>query len=231
MGCAFDAITAAEAVDRVFEWRDARERRSHVIATVDIATLMDMRDDRRLTHAVDRADVVVMGGQPLVWTARWLHSAAPENVSAVVLMQRLLRARGHRRLSMYLLGGTQERLDALQRVILQKHPNVRLAGARNGYFLPSQSAEVVRGVREAQADVLLVGLPAPFQEIWCEEHRDDLETPAIVCVGSAFDVVGGFAPRGPHVIQGLKRYVATHSSFLALLPRALAEGRRPQQRV
>jgi N-acetylglucosaminyldiphosphoundecaprenol N-acetyl-beta-D-mannosaminyltransferase len=242
MGCPFDAVTIDETVDRVFAWRNEAERKTHTIVTVNVAILMMMREDPRLTGAIDRADLVVIDGQPLVWTSRWLRSALPEKVSGVDLMQRLLAVGGDRRLSVYLLGTTQERLDALQRVIRERYPKVRIAGARNGFFGPEDTPEVIRGIREARADVLLVGMPAPFKEVWCEEHREELETPAVLGVGGAFVVVGGFVPRAPRFMQeaGLewawrlameprklwKRYLVTNTAFLTLLPRAVAKARK-----
>ena len=110
------------------------------------------------------------------------------------------------------------------------------------FFGPDKYPEVVRGIREAHADVLLVGMPAPFKEVWCQHYRDELDTPAVIGVGGAFDVLGGIIPRAPRILQeaGLewawrlameprkpwKRYLVTNTTFLAHLPRAIAEGRR-----
>jgi N-acetylglucosaminyldiphosphoundecaprenol N-acetyl-beta-D-mannosaminyltransferase len=241
MGCPFDAITQEEAIARIVTWRSDPDRRSHHIVTVNVAILMMMRENPELARAVERADVVVIDGKPLVWTSRWLRSPVPEKVSGVDLMTRLLEVGGDHRLSVYLLGTTQARLDALQRRIVAKYPKVRIVGARNGYFLPAEYPEVIKGIREARADVLLVGMPAPFKEIWCEEHREALATPAILGVGGAFDVLAGFVPRAPRVMQeaGLewawrlameprklwRRYLVTNSAFLALLPKMLADAR------
>src|SRR5688572_28772938 len=113
-------------------------------------------------------------------------------------MRRLLDegdSRGPGGLSVFRLGTTQERLDVLERVIRAKYPNVTIAGTRNGYFKPADWPEVTRGIREAKADLLLVGMPAPFKEIWCEEQRAELATPVMLGVGGAFDVMAGFVPR------------------------------------
>ncbi len=241
LGCPFDAITEDDTVDLVFRWREELPRKSHHIITVNVAILMMAREDPKLANAVEKADLVVVDGKPLVWSARWLGSPVPEKVSGVDLMKRLLEVGNDRGLSIYLLGTTQERLDVLERVIRAKYPHVRIAGSRNGYFKQPDWPEVARGIREAKADLLLVGMPAPFKEIWCEEHRDQLETPAILGVGGAFDVMGGFVPRAPRVMQeaGLewawrlamepkklwKRYLTTNSAFLALLGKTLAEQR------
>jgi N-acetylglucosaminyldiphosphoundecaprenol N-acetyl-beta-D-mannosaminyltransferase len=244
LGCSFDAITEDETVDLVFRWKGDPERKSRHIITVNVAILMMAREDPKLARAVENADLVVVDGKPLVWTARWLGSPVPEKVSGVDLMRRLLdegESRGAGALSVFLLGTTQERLDVLERVIRAKYPNVKIAGTRNGYFKPADWPGVTREIREAKADLLLVGMPAPFKEIWCEEQREALATPVMLGVGGAFDVMAGFVPRAPRLMQetGLewawrlameprklwKRYLVTNSSFLALLGRTLA-GRR-----
>lgn len=242
MGCAFDPITVSNAVDQVFAWRDEPERKTHIFVTVNVSILMAMREDLALTGAIDRADAVVVDGKPLVWASRWVRSPVPEKVSGVDIMQRLLEVGGGRGLSVYLLGTTQERLDALNRIIAARYPDVRVAGSHNGFFGPDKYPEVVRGIREAHADVLLVGMPAPFKEVWCQHYRDELDTPAVIGVGGAFDVLGGIIPCAPRILQeaGLewawrlameprklwKRYLVTNTTFLAHLPRAIAEGRR-----
>lgn len=239
LDCPFDAITERAAVDLVFAWRDDPVRVSRHIITVNVAILMMAREDAKLAEAIERAELVVVDGKPLVWTARWMDVPVPERVSGVDLMKSLLAAGNERGLSVFLLGTTQERLDVLTRVIRAQYPNVVIKGARNGYFKKDEWRSVAEQIRDARADLLLVGMPAPFKEIWCEEHRDILKTPAILGVGGAFDVLGGFVPRAPRALQeaGLewawrlameprklwKRYLSTNSRFLALLGMRLAE--------
>lgn len=239
LGCPFDAITEDETVDLVFRWRDEAPRRSHHIVTVNVAILMMAREDPKLAHAIEKADLVVVDGTPLVWSSRWLGGELPERVSGADLMKRLLEVGNERKLSIYLLGTTQERLEVLERVIRAKYPYVRIVGSRNGFFKQPDWPDVLRGIREAKPDLLLVGMPAPFKEVWCEQHREELQVPAILGVGGAFDVMGGFVRRAPLVMQnaGLewawrlameprklwKRYLKTNSAFLALLGKTLAK--------
>ncbi|MBX3187812.1 MAG: WecB/TagA/CpsF family glycosyltransferase [Labilithrix sp.] len=222
MGCPFDAVTRAETLERIFAWRDAPVRESHRVAMVNVASLMMMHDDPALARAVERADLVVTEGRPLVWTSRFLRASVPERVSGVALTELLLEEGAARGLSIYLLGSTDDRLWALQRMIFDRYPRVRIAGARNGFFRPSDDWKVVREIRRARADVLLVGMPAPFREVWAEENKERLATPAIVGVGSAFDVLAGVRRR-----RSPWRYVRTSSAFLARLPATIAQARMP----
>lgn len=241
LGCPFDAITEDATVDLVFRWKDEPERKTHHIITVNVAILMMAKDDPKLARAIENAELVVVDGKPLVWTSQWLGAPVPEKVSGVDLMRRLLEEGNRRGLSVFLLGTTQERLDVLERVVRARYPNVEIKGTRNGYFKAPDYPEVTRTIREAKADLLLVGMPAPFKEIWCEEQRDALATPAVLGVGGAFDVLAGFVPRAPRLVQeaGMewawrlamepkklwKRYLVTNSAFLGLLGKTLATQR------
>ena len=245
LGCPFDAITEDATVNLVFDWIKAPERKSHHIITVNVAILMMAKEDPNLADAIDKADLVVVDGKPLVWTSKWLQAPVPEKVSGVDLMRRLLeegdaRGRapeGRAGLRVFLLGTTQERLEVLDRVIRARYPNVTIAGTRNGYFKAPDYPAIAKMIREAKADLLLVGMPAPFKEIWCEQYREELATPALLGVGGAFDVMAGFVPRAPRLMQeaGMewawrlamepkklwKRYLVTNSAFLALLGKTL----------
>lgn len=255
LGCPFDAITEDATVKLVFDWisegraggsgarngpsahRGEPERKSHHIITVNVAILMMAKDDPKLQNAIDKADLVVVDGKPLVWTSKWLSAPVPEKVSGVDLMRRLLEEGDRRGLRIFLLGTTQERLEVLERVIRAKYPGVTIAGMRNGYFKAPDYPEITKMIRESNADLLLVGMPAPFKEIWCEDYRTELATPAMLGVGGAFDVMAGFVPRAPRLMQeaGMewfwrlamepkklwKRYLVTNSAFLALLGKTL----------
>ncbi len=254
LGCPFDPISEDATVSLVFDWitegraalAEGTPRKAHHIITVNVAILMMAREDAKLRSAIDRADLVVVDGKPLVWTSKWLGAPVPEKVSGVDLMRRLLEEGDRRGLSIFLLGTTEERLRALESVVRAKYPNVVIAGTRNGYFKAPDYPAITAMIRESKADLLLVGMPAPFKEIWCEEHRAELETPVMLGVGGAFDVMAGFVPRAPRVMQeaGLewawrlameprklfRRYAVTNSAFLALLGKTLAADRLSKRR-
>jgi N-acetylglucosaminyldiphosphoundecaprenol N-acetyl-beta-D-mannosaminyltransferase len=152
-------------------------------------------------------------------------------------MQRLLQVGARHHLRVFLLGTTQQRLDTLIAVIDQQYPGVSVVGARNGYFTMSEYPEVTRQIRDSRPDLLLVGMPTPFKEIWCEEQRTSLQVPAVLGVGGAFDVVAGFVSRAPKMMQSIglewlwrlvmeprklwKRYLVSNSQFIGLLARAM----------
>ncbi len=247
LACRFNVMTERDAFSQILRWRDEAPRKTHTLVTVNVAILMMMREDARLRNAVERADLVVADGQPLVWASRMFGVDLPARVSGVDLMQRLLESAGQHGLRLYLLGTTEERLQSLLAKIRERHPDVTLAGARNGYFKEHDWPEVIREIRESGADVLLVGMPAPFKEVWCEEHRDALQIPTVLGVGGAFDVIAGNVKRAPKVLQkaGLewawrlameprklwRRYLVTNAQFFGELFKAVGQLRRAASMV
>jgi N-acetylglucosaminyldiphosphoundecaprenol N-acetyl-beta-D-mannosaminyltransferase len=242
LGCGFDALTAAETMKQVDAWRNDPDRKTHTIITVNVAILMMMRSDADLAAAIRKADIVVADGAPIVWASRWLRARLPERITGVDLTQDLLKSAAKPRLRIFLLGATEQRLRKLVNMINENYEGVDIVGFRNGYFDRSESPEIVRHIREAKPDVLLVGMPAPFKEVWCEEHRAALQVPTILGVGGAFDVMAGFVPRAPKLLQhvGLewlwrlameprklwKRYLTTNSQFMSALAGELAKSWR-----
>ncbi|MFA1624653.1 WecB/TagA/CpsF family glycosyltransferase [Rhizobium mongolense] len=234
----FHAIPADDVVSLVLHWQAEPVRQTHIIITANVSLLVTMRTDSTLSAAVGKADLVVTDGMPLVWASRLLGTPVPERVTGIDLMEALLERGSTERLSVYLLGTTQQRLQRFMEVVASRYPGIRIAGARNGFFSKNEYADITTEINNSGADLLLVAMPAPFKEIWCEEQRSALQIPAVLGVGGAFDVVAGFLPRAPVLLQnaGLewawrlcleprklwKRNLTTNSRFIAILATDLA---------
>ncbi|MCH7910336.1 MAG: WecB/TagA/CpsF family glycosyltransferase [Candidatus Hydrogenedentes bacterium] len=164
-----------------------------------------------------------------------------DRVAGVALMYDLLSAADERRLRVYFLGAGQEVLDSLKEVCARDFPGLKIVGTRNGYFDESAWPELVSEIRDSRADMLFVGMPTPFKEVWCHEHKDALDVPVIMGVGGSFDVVAGYVRRAPTVMQNMglewfwrllmeprrmwKRYLSSNTAFLWLTFRSMLHNR------
>jgi N-acetylglucosaminyldiphosphoundecaprenol N-acetyl-beta-D-mannosaminyltransferase len=145
-------------------------------------------------------------------------------------MAHLLEAAAARGLKVFFLGAKEEVVQKLVRWCESRYPGLIVAGYRNGYFKESDYPEVINQVRRSGADMLFVGMPTPFKEVWCKQNREALGVPVIMGVGGSFDVLAGFIRRAPLWMQnaGLewfwrllmeprkmwKRYLVTNSIFI-----------------
>jgi N-acetylglucosaminyldiphosphoundecaprenol N-acetyl-beta-D-mannosaminyltransferase len=101
--------------------------------------------------------------------------------------------------SVFLLGGSEEEVQAAVRRIEERQPGLKVAGARNGYFSTNGEANdsVVAEVNAARADALLVAMGFPRQERWIVDNLDRLEVNVAVAEGGSFSFIGGTVSRAP----------------------------------
>jgi N-acetylglucosaminyldiphosphoundecaprenol N-acetyl-beta-D-mannosaminyltransferase len=122
-------------------------------------------------------------------------------VTGIDLMSALLGIAGGQGLRLYFLGASAPVLEALIKKVADENGGAVIVGARDGYFAPEDSPAIVDAIRASRADILFVGMPSPFKEVWCHDNREGLGTPLILPVGGAFDVLAGFTRRAPRVMQ------------------------------
>lgn len=151
------------------------------------------------TNAMNLTD-----GVPVAWVGRRAYGRSAEQWPRVygpdVMLAVLDRGTS---LGHYLLGGSDETLAALKRVIARRFPTARIVGAESPAFRALSEAEVAAQdsrIRESAAQVVWVGLGTPKQD-W-EVARLSEELPVVaLAVGAAFDFLGGTKSQAPLVMQ------------------------------
>jgi N-acetylglucosaminyldiphosphoundecaprenol N-acetyl-beta-D-mannosaminyltransferase len=229
MGLRFDPETMDSAVQRCLAWCES-PRAPHTVITANAGILCLMRRDPELADACRGGDLVLADGMSVVWALRGAGTPVPERVTGVDLMTGLLEAGARRGLSAYFLGAKEEVVQAIARRCAAEWPGLKVAGLRNGYFGPAEHPAIVEEIRAARPDVLFVGMPTPFKEVFAERYRTRLDVPVIMGVGGSFDVLAGHVRRAPPILRraGLewswrlameprkmwKRYLTTNTEFV-----------------
>lgn len=100
----------------------------------------------------------------------------------------------------FLLGGSEELLIGLKQNLEERHPGVIIAGTYSPPFRPLSAAEVAAQdelIRDAEADIVWVGLGTPKQDL--EVRRLAATLSVVACaVGAAFDFAAGTKREAPH---------------------------------
>ncbi len=241
MGLPFDPETMRSAVERCLAWCAAR-RAPHTVVTANAAVLCMMREDPALRDACAAGDLVLADGMSVVWALRAARTPVPERVAGCDLMARLLEAGAPLRLRVFFLGAREEVVRALAEGCAARYPGLVVAGFRDGYFTAADHEAIVEEVRAARPDLLFIGMPSPFKEVFCERHRARLDVPVIMGVGGSFDVHAGFVRRAPMLFRNVgmewawrllmeprkmwKRYLTTNSRFVWEAGREIVGRRR-----
>jgi N-acetylglucosaminyldiphosphoundecaprenol N-acetyl-beta-D-mannosaminyltransferase len=199
-----------------------------------------------MRNAYALADLVRVDGASLV-LAGWLQGVRGVTrctwADLIWLLAESLEEAG---LSLYLLGGRAEAVDATARRLHERHPRLRLVGHHHGYFDGSaggaDSAAIVNELHSKTPNVVVVGLGMPRQERWLLDHLDELPPAVYLTAGAVFDYASGTLRRPPawmcnHGLEWLGRIVIEPRRlllrYLADLPRfglmALASAARARR--
>ena len=234
LGCPFDTVGMQGAIDQCVAWCDG-PRAAHTIVTMNAALICTMRRDEELRKACRGGDLIVADGVPVLWTSRLAGAPLPERVAGVDLTAKLLAEGSKRGLSVYFLGARKQVIEDLVRLCARDYPGLKVVGWRDGYFTAADHDSIVAEIARLAPQMLFVGMPSPFKEVWIERHRAALGVPVIAGVGGTFDVLTGHVRRAPRALQAIgmewfwrlameprkmwKRYLLTNTEFLALAVR------------
>jgi len=178
-----------------------RRRRATHVVTANPIMFMTGFEDKSFMHMLQNADLVVPDGAGLVWAARKLGKPVAERVAGFDLVQELFRVGAREGWGVYLLGTSQELIEAARDRIASDYPGLRIVGCRNGFFGPDEDDEVIRGIVEAGPDLLLVGRSTYTQDPWIAKYHQRLNVPVMIGVGGSFDVMSGKLQRAPKWMQ------------------------------
>jgi N-acetylglucosaminyldiphosphoundecaprenol N-acetyl-beta-D-mannosaminyltransferase len=235
LGCPVDILSLDETLDLAREAIVSRKRLQHV--ALNVAKLVNMRNDPILAADVVNSDVVGVVGMGIVWAAKCMGITIKARVAGIDLLNAILALCARDGFKPYFLGATPEILDQAVRRTTERHPLIRFAGAQHGYFAESHEIKIVDRIRQSAADCLFIGMPSPRKERFLSAHRDEVNVPFIMGVGGSFDVLAGKVKRAPvHMQQvGLEwlyrvyqeprrmwwRYARTNTLFAGILAQAV----------
>ncbi len=204
LGFAAHRVTLEEAAEWVLECADEGQwERTRLAVSLNPELLVRAQEDERIASALAEADLRFPDGVGAVWAARMQGVEGVERVPGIELAERILEGAAEDGLSVFFLGAAPGvAADAASRM-RQRYPGLDVAGARHGYFGEEEQDSVVEEVRRSGADILLVALGAPRQELFLHRHRGELGVPVALGVGGSFDVWAGRVRRAPEAFRRL----------------------------
>jgi len=180
---------------------------ANLIITANVDHLFKISRDREFLDIYRKTPWIIADGLPLVWISRLLGEPIPCRINGADLMEHLCAIAGNSGLSIFLFGGKGDLAWQCRDALLKKHPRMQIRGAvspSDHFIFPSAESDiVVETIRNAQPDILFVGMGAPKQEKWLYQHLERLAVPVCIGVGASFSFVSGRMRRAPKVFQSM----------------------------
>lgn len=176
----------------------------HQIVTVNTDFIRGARQDAGFRDVLNRADLAVADGMPLVWLSRLVGAPLPTRVAGIDLIEECCGAAAREGVGVFLLGAAPGVAEAAGRVLAAHHAGLRIVGTYSPPF-GSHSAEedrrMVAAIRAAGRCILLVAFGAPRQDQFIARHLIDIDIAVGMGVGCAFDILSGGVRRAPRWMQ------------------------------
>lgn len=215
------------------------------VFTPNVDHVVIAEDDLGFREAYAAADLVLADGMPIVWASRVLGKPLPEKISGSDLVMPLMERAAQRGWRVYLLGGSPGVAEQARHLMEARITGLSIVGtsspaidttSRSGY------EEITRDISDAEADIVLVALGAPKQEVFIQQICRDLTQVVFLGVGGSLDFIAGVQKRAPRWMSenGLewlfrlthdpkrlwKRYLVRDPRFIVVLWRTLRAGLR-----
>ena len=190
-----------------------------------------MHRDRAYMKAVRCADVLLPDGIGVELAARMTGQRLASNLNGSDLIPALLAQAAKAGKSVYLFGGTPGTADAAAATLIQRIPDLQVAGTRDGFAGAQNTDAVIADINASGAHIVLVALGVPLQENWIDQHAHKLDAQLVTGVGAALDFLAGNVSRAPVWVRRARsewiwrlaqeprrlarRYLASNLTFLA----------------
>jgi len=205
-GIKVDNVTLAEAVAKVEVMIDKKS--PHLIVTPNPEIIVAAQNDSELKNIMNSAALRVPDGISMVVVSRILGRPLKERVSGIDLMLKLVEVSAKKGYRLFLLGSAPGVAEEAANKLKNRFPSLQIVGTQDGFFgLPAGQAgddsKIIQKIKNAQPDILFVGLGGGKQERWLKRHLQELGISVCMTIGGSLDVISGRKQRAPKWIQAL----------------------------
>ena len=199
MNIYLDNISAEEALDYIDDWIDSRKIGN--IITPNCDHIVQIEKNPELKPVWDGAELLLADGHPLLWFAKWYKTPLKEKINGSSFTPELCRRAAEKGYRVFLLGAAPGVAQTAAENLKKAYPGIRIAGTFSPPYGFEKDPEEVKKVntmlRESNADILILGLGSPKQEIYSYNNMQQYQIPVTINAGATIDFLAGNKKRAP----------------------------------
>lgn len=193
---------ALEAIDKLIQ-----ERKSAYVVTPNVDHIVQLETNKELQDVYTNASLILTDGKPLLWIAKWYGTPIKEKISGSDLFPLLCKMAAEKGYKMYFLGASEGVAAKAAENLSKRYKGLQVVGTYSpsyGFEKDQTEMEKIKTmIKEANPDILIVGLGCPKQEKYIYYNREELGVPISLGLGASFDFEAGSIKRAP-------RWMADH---------------------
>ncbi|HEX4857072.1 MAG TPA: WecB/TagA/CpsF family glycosyltransferase, partial [Limnobacter sp.] len=201
----FSAVTQQQAVQAILAWTGQDDGKPRRVVTPNVNLTLLQKRNPEFRRVLNESSLCVVDGKPIYWASRLFKVDLPEVVTGSDLVPAVFAAHelspGSSELKVFLLGAGEGVAARAARRITARYSRVQVCGVYSPPFGFEHDADECRNIceliRNTGADLLVVGLGAPKQELWTARHQQETGVPVAICAGATIDFLAGEKSRAP----------------------------------
>lgn len=195
LGLWLDNLRHVQITDQLKQWRNQPHQRRIAFVNPHCANLASK--DPLYRGVLNSSDLLLPDGSGVLLASRILKTPLQENTNGTDLFPILCHEWQQTGARLYLLGGRHGVAEQVAQHLLNKYPGLYIAGTHHGYSSEEDTPALINEIRESKADVLVVAMGVPLQDVWIAKHQRATGAPLALGVGGLFDFLSGRIPRAP----------------------------------
>ncbi|WP_210245181.1 WecB/TagA/CpsF family glycosyltransferase [Martelella alba] len=193
-------IVSASQQEAVSALLDAPEV-PRTVAFMNAHCMNTHRDDASYRWAISRADYLLPDGSGMKLAAKLQNKSFAANLNGTDLFVPLCREAARRGRSVFFFGSREGVAQEAAKRACALAQGLKIAGTRDGYFSRDDEASIIAEINHSGADIVLVALGVPMQDVWIARNRHKLRAGLVMGVGAQFDFWSGRVARAPLVFR------------------------------
>ncbi len=169
-----------------------------VVNTINQYSYIIAEKDPEFKKALKEADLLLPDGIGIVVAAKLLEGKKIKKIAGADLHHYLLQKLDSEGGSCFYLGSSEKTLGAIKKRLDEEFPSIKSGFYSPPYkpqFTEEDNAGMIEAVNSFKPDVLFVGMTAPKQEKWSDDHKNKLDANVICSIGAVFDFYAGTIER------------------------------------
>ena len=206
-GVPVDDVTTAETVELVdaFVAEGRATGRTFQIATINVDFVVNALADHEVLGVLQRAELCVPDGMPILWHARLAGTPLRERVPGADLVPLIVESSRSSGSRVLLFGSSPGVAESAARHLAVQFPGASVSGLSGPYLNDAREIddEWIEQIVSLRPDIICVALGNPKQERFIDEFRSRLGASVLIGVGGTLDFIVGGRRRAPKLAQRL----------------------------
>ena len=169
-----------------------------IINTINAYSFVLAEKNEAFKKSLQSSNILFPDGFPIVFASKILTNQKINKIAGDDIHKHLLKEANKKNKKVFYLGSSPKTLKKIELRLSKEYPNIKFDCYSPPYkqkFNLEDSSQMIKSANRFEPDILFVGMTAPKQEIWVNEHKNELNAKIICSIGAVFDFYAGTVKR------------------------------------